>query len=304
MRKSQPTHINRTSDQAVIVLNGPNLLNEKNFRICENKDVICFSTGSLIQQLNPVFFFHEPWEAMDLAFKKNLRYTIYENLFIALEIPMIESLIKKSQGIRTKVITNPQPFKSNFIEYPEYMKVNITKWISCDETTFMSGHRDSRRYVEKKMWEEGYLLNYRCSLIRAFTLCLSLGYSSITILGMNPSTPHYWFSANTKRAIKYINEDLDINVYKQIFDNFHYLINTVNNATHDDQALTHISETTEREKKSIGNVLFSFLSTMMGVCPEEIARRDIEIITDDPLIYQIASQYNLLEMIKSDEIMG
>jgi len=291
------TQPSKTTDSVVIALNGPNLLSDRSRRLCSEFDVISFSSGALIDHLRPRFFFHEPWESLPTAYHNNIQYDLYQCMFLSFEVPIIEALIEHSKQSELYVIQGQQPFQKYFLTCPKDLQISIPKWYFCDETTFISGHRASIAYIQGRLWTTGCLLNYRCSLIRAFTLALALDYRQIFITGLNPSTPHYWFSADPAVGSKYLLTSLDRGLYRQVFLNSHLLINAIGNPGFDAQAFSSKTPDVEKEKKTITNIFFAFLSSCFAKCPIDFDEEKIRIISDDAYVMNCATRYHLTHLL-------
>jgi len=283
----------------VIALNGPNLLSEHSKKLCSQSDIIGFSSGIFIDFIKPRYFFHEPWESIPSAYSHQVQYDLYQTLFLTMEIPILESLIARAQQTEFYVIQNQQPFPDYFLSFPDESKKYTCQFYFCDETSFVSGHRSCIPYIQQRLWKTGCLLNYRCSLIRAFTLSLSLGYHKIYIVGLNPSTPHYWFSADPMVGASHILPALDRGLYSQLFSNAHRLINAIGNESFDVQALSSQVSNIEKERKTITNVFFSFLSACFAKCPDVFEDTSVIVVSDDPLVLGYAKQYHLEHLLES-----
>ena len=280
------------SESAIICLNGPNILELSLSDYFKRCDCIAVGSGILNQQIIPKYYFYESTSSLDIEYLNGNVYDPYYALFLVLEPLQLNALIERSRTNNIEVITNPQPFASYFVSPSKNLQhFNPHNWYSCDETTFISGHRASQNYLVKRLWEKGILLNYRCTLIKAFTLALVKGYKNIYIAGMNPSSPHHWFSENTDKASRVTYPSIDEKVMMQLYNNSHNLIRNMPLANNDDASIGYVNK--QPKEKRIPNIFFAFISSLLYHCPDLASMINIKIMGNDPDVNSYLDRYKL-----------
>lgn len=281
-------------ETVVICLNGPNILDVIQKVSAIHADFICMGSGILNRFIKPKYYFFEPSCSLEHQQRTRQSYDPYNAMFLVLEPLQVNTLVHRSRTENISIIRNPQNLPSYFMMPPSNLKHYIpSKWFYCDESTFISGNRSAQKYLIQECWNSNILLNYRCTLIKAFSLALTLGYRNIYIAGFNPSSPHHWFTNNPRMAAEISHHATDEDILSQIFRGAHRLIEQMPLLNNDDASISSIPE---YSLKRIPNIFLSFLSSFYCHCPELSSTMTIKILGDDPDVIAYLKSYRMEEL--------
>lgn len=98
------------------------------------------------------------------------------------------------------VIPNPQipPNSLGYRQVVRHSTIMIPPWFMINEADDLSIKEGLREYFQNG--DRGrYILNFRGSVIRQISLAFALGYKTIYLSGIDPSSCHYWYTDSATR---------------------------------------------------------------------------------------------------------
>ena len=95
------------------------------------------------------------------------------------------------------IIPNPQipPNQYGYLRFVESGNIVVPSFFNVTETTDKRIASDLKLYFRLEKSDRP-MLNFRSSIVRQLILAFALGYKEISIFGLDPSTPTYWWSSD------------------------------------------------------------------------------------------------------------
>ncbi len=144
------------------------------------------------------YYFFEPCSFINKNWKNNIKKLSRFTELISYHVIEHEYIIASEQIDKCKVILpNPQ-FHQRYLRKVSKGNIVIPRWYFIDEQTeteTLYGLKTYFSYLKSKGSDEPkLLLNFKNSIIRQISLAFELGYQDIHLVGLEPSTPGYWYT--------------------------------------------------------------------------------------------------------------
>lgn len=263
----------------------------------DNYDIFCMSSGIHLPRINPNIYFYEPFNNLENSLVKPVE--VLWRCIDALNVSEANKILNKN---KTGCIISPQPFQKYSI-LPVSTITRDSDWFYVNESSLTTGIRGFRKYLKEIKSSNFLLLNYRCTLFRAISVAIVMDYETISIIGLDPSTPDYWFM-NQSLFEDFLTSDShsSLPILHKFGRDLKVIAKNMNIKSHQDYARQDDGGVKDYNSKSIPSLLFLLLSELAltrGSKSKYLnnALAKTYIYSEDPLISKLAAIYGMKDLI-------
>lgn len=192
----------KTSDSLIICGNGPSL-NRIRPSYFSSSDLLVIGQGIFLRS-NPKFLIYENKDIKSNQYLISTTshtesdYTLSEWLLLS-SLASLISLEAEELQVSSNLTVLRNPVQSLLGLYASRYPTNsiLPELFIVDEisqVTILQGLKDYRGLLRKIAPESAPVLNLRGSIIRAISIAYKYGYQSCDIVGLDPSSPLFWWS--------------------------------------------------------------------------------------------------------------
>ena len=192
----------RRNDSCIICGNGPSVLCKEVF--LDTNDIFLLNTGIFLN-VSPTLYFYERIGLLSGNTSHN--HGIDNYLHLNFDFEAVLRIILYEMG-RTaarvvgqqRIVVNPNQASLGYLNaIPEIGDGIDCKYFSFNEEEIDAYGTNLIRYFRD--FYPSYVLNFRGSVIRAFSVALSLGYKRICFAGVDPSEYTWWWETESSEMV-------------------------------------------------------------------------------------------------------